>query len=249
LQQTRMGNKSSKKLPRKSRSQHSLIQPSSPTLTTASMSSPPLPLPPPDPEKMIFGLPLHVAAERSDHLGLVPSPVRVCIDYIETRGLFKTMGIYRISGSMKRIQEYISMFNSGQPVLFPENEDVHIVVGVLKAFFRELPEPVFTNQARSEFRDAGDILEDGEKIKQIRRILCKLPGCNRETMKVLIFHLSKIAQVSDENKMTASNLTFSLCPELGSVFTTMIENSEAIFSDLKPNNQKKYLHKSVANCD
>jgi len=238
-----MGNKNSKK----QRKQNSVNVPEASLILEPSPPTSPPP-PPVDPDKMLFGIPLKLSAERSDEARLVPSPVRLCIEFLENKDLLKTTGIFRISGSMKRIQQYISMFNSGEPVVFPENEDVHNVVGVLKAFFRELPEPVFTNEARSDFRNAGDILEEDKKVKQIRKILLKLPPSNRETLRILVFHLSHVAQLSDDNKMTATNLTFSLCPELGSVFTSMIENYEATFENMKPSNDlTSSKHLSIRN--
>jgi len=145
---------------------------------------------------------------------------------------------------MKRIQDYIYAFNTVRNFLFPDTEDVHVVVGVLKAFFRELPEPFFTNEARSDFRNAGDIFEDDKRIRQLRNVVSTLPACHRETMKVLVTFLKKVSDFSEENKMTPSNLTISLCPELGSVFTTMIENPDAVFANLKVDQhlQKKKSH-------
>jgi len=196
---------------------------------------PQAPRAPPPPEKMIFGVSLDIAAQRSDPNHLIPSPITSCIAFIEKKGI-KAVGIYRISGSLKKIQDYIYQYNCGQEVKFPDEEDIHCVVGVLKSFLRELPEPIFTNEARKLFRDAGDIHEDSERIQEVKKIVDSLPACNRESMKLLSFHLAEVSKCADINKMTPSNLTISLCPELGEVFTTMIEHVDKVFGPLnRPN--------------
>eukprot|EP01103_Thecamoeba_quadrilineata_P013380 TRINITY_DN3703_c0_g1_i1.p1 TRINITY_DN3703_c0_g1~~TRINITY_DN3703_c0_g1_i1.p1 ORF type:complete len:314 (+),score=70.46 TRINITY_DN3703_c0_g1_i1:25-966(+) len=182
-----------------------------------------------DPTKKLFGIPLELAAQRSDEKGLIPSPIRQSIEFLEKKGL-KYVGLYRISGSSKRIQELINLYDRGERVEFSETEDVHNIVGVIKSFLRELPEPIFTNAARADFRNADDILDDGARLMTFRSIVSVLPPSNRETLSLLVRHLARVALYSDENKMTPTNLSVSICPELGSVFTAMIQNADTIFT-------------------
>lgn len=201
-------------------------------------SPPPSPVAPPapvvlDPDKILFGVPLEVAVIRSDiELGAVPFPIRHTIDYLDRKSLH-VEGIYRIPGAHSKIQAFIQAFNTGSRNVYGETEDTHAVAGVLKAFLRELPEPLLTNDLKPEFKKAADIMDAGSRNKRIRELLGALPAVNRETVKLIYGHLARVAAASAQNKMTASNLTFSLCPDVGQVSTYMIEGYEDLFSNLK----------------
>eukprot|EP01103_Thecamoeba_quadrilineata_P021091 TRINITY_DN9449_c0_g1_i1.p1 TRINITY_DN9449_c0_g1~~TRINITY_DN9449_c0_g1_i1.p1 ORF type:complete len:229 (-),score=32.46 TRINITY_DN9449_c0_g1_i1:141-827(-) len=223
-----MGAKPSKKESRIKRETTNFNENSSDSSSAALPNLPNDPVPPADPEKILFGIPIEIAAQRTDVNGLVPSPIRQCIAFLDMKGL-KIVGIYRIPGAMRRIQYYINKYNSGQEVDLPDGEDVHTIVGILKAYLRELPDPLFTNAARQDFRDAGDIYDDSKRVQRIKQIVDSLPPSNRATLRSLVTHLATVAKYSDQNKMTPSNLTFSLCPELGTVFTCMIESPNIIF--------------------
>eukprot|EP01102_Stenamoeba_stenopodia_P011504 TRINITY_DN3544_c0_g1_i4.p1 TRINITY_DN3544_c0_g1~~TRINITY_DN3544_c0_g1_i4.p1 ORF type:complete len:365 (-),score=89.86 TRINITY_DN3544_c0_g1_i4:329-1423(-) len=201
----------------------------------ASDSPPPSPslAPPPiDPEKQLFGVPLELSALRSDPVaGTVPFPLKHTIEYLE-KNCMSVEGLYRIPGKHSKIQEYIYAFNSGSKSVYGQNEDTHAVAGVLKAFLRELPESIFTDQLKPEFKKAGDIFVAEQRNKKIRMLLGSLPAVNRETVKVIYEHFSHVAAKSAENKMTASNLTNSICPDVGVVSTYLIEGFEPLFTDL-----------------
>jgi hypothetical protein len=56
-------------------------------------------------------------------------------------------GIFRISGSLDQILKWKNRVDEGKVDFFVENVDCHIVAGLLRLYFRELPEvmklPVF----------------------------------------------------------------------------------------------------------
>eukprot|EP01089_Gocevia_fonbrunei_P013876 TRINITY_DN3660_c0_g1_i1.p1 TRINITY_DN3660_c0_g1~~TRINITY_DN3660_c0_g1_i1.p1 ORF type:complete len:175 (+),score=34.72 TRINITY_DN3660_c0_g1_i1:97-621(+) len=60
----------------------------------------------------VFGLPIEVAAKRSDKFGIIPAVVRKSIDFLNKKGLFSE-GIYRVPGSHARAKEYILLFDKG----------------------------------------------------------------------------------------------------------------------------------------
>ena len=53
-------------------------------------------------------------------------------------------GIFRISGVSSKIAEYKKKFDKDKPVNFKEDEDIHVVCGILKLYFRELVDPLLT---------------------------------------------------------------------------------------------------------
>ncbi|CAB1346976.1 unnamed protein product, partial [Coregonus sp. 'balchen'] len=90
----------------------------------------------------VFGCHLLALCEREGTT--VPNFVRQCVEAVEKRGL-EADGIYRVSGNLATIQKL--RFLVDQEVEFnlddSQWEDIHVVTGALKMFFRELPEPLF----------------------------------------------------------------------------------------------------------
>lgn len=88
-------------------------------------------------KKLLFGRPLGDASL---------APVENAIKYIQSRGL-TTQGIFRESGALPRVEALKERADSGEVVDYGQQEDglgtdVHVVSGFVKAFLRELPDPV-----------------------------------------------------------------------------------------------------------
>ncbi|XP_072469289.1 rho GTPase-activating protein 15 isoform X2 [Notamacropus eugenii] len=90
----------------------------------------------------IFGSHLHKVCEREN--STVPRFVKQCIEAVEKRGL-DVDGIYRVSGNLATIQKLRFIVNQEEKLNLDDSqwEDIHVVTGALKMFFRELPEPLF----------------------------------------------------------------------------------------------------------
>ncbi|MEQ2272985.1 Rho GTPase-activating protein 15 [Xenotaenia resolanae] len=73
----------------------------------------------------------------------VPRFVRLCTEAVEKRGL-DADGIYRVSGNLAVIQKLRFLVDHEEKLNLDESEweDIHVVTGALKLFFRELPEPL-----------------------------------------------------------------------------------------------------------
>ncbi|TNN70763.1 Breakpoint cluster region protein [Liparis tanakae] len=92
----------------------------------------------------------------------VPYIVRQCLEEIERRGL-EEVGIYRVSGVATDIQALKTAFDTNHKdvsVMMSEM-DVNAIAGTLKLYFRELPEPLFTDDLYPSF--AGGICKVAEK--------------------------------------------------------------------------------------
>uniref|UniRef100_A0A3B3UJP6 Rho GTPase activating protein 27 n=1 Tax=Poecilia latipinna TaxID=48699 RepID=A0A3B3UJP6_9TELE len=98
----------------------------------------------------VFGCHLHTlcAHERTT----VPSFVDKCIKAVERRGL-DIDGLYRVSGNLAVIQKLRFKADHGEELDLEDGqwEDVHVITGALKLFFRELPEPLFPFSHFNEF--------------------------------------------------------------------------------------------------
>ncbi|RQM06684.1 hypothetical protein DH86_00001327 [Scytalidium sp. 3C] len=109
------------------------------------------------PLKPVFGLSLDHLFERDG--SAVPMTVYQCIQAVDLFGL-EVEGIYRLSGTASHISKLKAMFdNDASKVDFrnPENfyHDVNSVAGLLKQFFRDLPDPLMTREHYAAFIEAA----------------------------------------------------------------------------------------------
>ncbi|KAL1962442.1 hypothetical protein VTN77DRAFT_9713 [Rasamsonia byssochlamydoides] len=170
-------------------------------------------LPPLNP---VFGVSLEDLYRRDG--SAVPMIVYQCIQAVELFGL-DVEGIYRLSGSANHIQHMKALFdNDSSQVDFtnPENfyHDVNSVAGLLKQFFRELPDPLFTRQHYSEFINAARIDNDVQRRDSLHAIINNLPDPHYATLRALVLHLNKVQEHYPQNRMNAGNLAICFGPTL-----------------------------------
>jgi hypothetical protein len=197
----------------------------------------PPPAAPPSQNKVAFGVPLGRLYER-DNLA-VPMVVHQCIQAVELYGL-NVEGIYRQSGSMAHIQKLKSMFDtdSTNPALdfrVPDNffHDVNSVTGLLKQFFRDLPDPLLTMEhhdsliaAASKWyqwwtREHDQVLtiaperdDDIVRRDSLHAIINSLPDPNYATLRALTLHLYRVMDKAHLNRMNSHNLAVIFGPTL-----------------------------------
>ncbi|XP_042322357.1 rho GTPase-activating protein 15 isoform X2 [Sceloporus undulatus] len=160
----------------------------------------------------VFGSHLHRVCEREG--STVPQFVKMCINAVENRGL-DVDGIYRVSGNLATIQKLRFVVNQEEKLNLDDSqwEDIHVVTGALKMFFRELPEPLFPYCFFEQFVEAIKT-QDDNRVKSIKELVQKLPRPNYDTMKILFEHLQKIAAKENLNLMTPQSLGIVFGPTL-----------------------------------
>ncbi|KAL2068774.1 hypothetical protein VTL71DRAFT_15112 [Oculimacula yallundae] len=187
----------------------------------------------------IFGVPLRqsityanvaislVDAEgRSYIYGYVPIVVAKCGVYLKEKAT-NVEGIFRLSGSEKRIKELRTIFDS--PDRYGKGLDwagytVHDAANVLRRYLNQLPEPIvpldlydrfrqplkgFTKQAVGD-ADGPQLSEDFNAEKAIvtyQQLITELPPLNRQLLLYILDLLAVFASKSDENRMTSANLS------------------------------------------
>ncbi|XP_023585939.1 rho GTPase-activating protein 15 [Trichechus manatus latirostris] len=161
----------------------------------------------------IFGSHLHTVCEREN--STVPQFVRQCIEAVEKRGL-DVDGIYRVSGNLATIQKLRFIVNQEEKLNLDDSqwEDIHVVTGALKMFFRELPEPLFPYSFFERFVEAIKKQDNNVRIETIKSLVQKLPPPNRDTMKILFRHLTKIVAKASKNLMSTQSLGIVFGPTL-----------------------------------
>ncbi|XP_056432711.1 rho GTPase-activating protein 27 isoform X1 [Gadus chalcogrammus] len=160
----------------------------------------------------VFGC--HLATLCAQERTTVPSFVEKCVRAVERRGL-DIDGIYRVSGNLAVIQKL--RYKADHEELDLEDgqwEDVHVITGALKLFFRELPEPLFPFSHFNGFIAAIKSNDYNAKVSYMRDLVKSLPQPNHDTMKLLFGHLHRVIKYGNDNRMTVQNVAIVFGPTL-----------------------------------
>uniref|UniRef100_A0A672IW70 Chimaerin n=1 Tax=Salarias fasciatus TaxID=181472 RepID=A0A672IW70_SALFA len=145
-----------------------------------------------------------------------PMVVDMCIQEIEARGL-QSEGLYRISGFSELIEDVKLAFDrDGEKADISSSvyEDLNIITGALKLYFRELPIPLITYDAYPRFMEAGKIGDPEKRLESLHEALKLLPPAHCETLRYLMAHLKRVTRCEKENLMSAENLGIVFGPTL-----------------------------------
>uniref|UniRef100_W5LI10 Rho GTPase activating protein 45 n=1 Tax=Astyanax mexicanus TaxID=7994 RepID=W5LI10_ASTMX len=166
----------------------------------------------------------------------VPFIIKKCIQEIERRAL-KMKGIYRVNGVKTRVEKLCQAFENGKELVELSQASPHDISNVLKLYLRQLPEPIMPFRmynalmglAKESLHSKGGEgvkgpeLEDlGPQtdpkvitlVEKLRELLKDLPSTNIGTLKCIIRHLRRVAQLEQDNKMSPSNLGIVFGPTL-----------------------------------
>ncbi|RDL41245.1 GTPase activation, GAP [Venustampulla echinocandica] len=186
----------------------------------------------------IFGIPLRqsityanvaislVDADGKSYIyGYVPIVVAKCGVYLKEKAT-NVEGIFRLSGSEKRIKELKTIFDS--PDRYGKGLDwagytVHDAANVLRRYLNQLPEPIVPLDLYDRFRNPlqghtmqavgdtegtqlADTFNMEEAIETYQKLITELPPLNRQLLLYILDLLAVFASKSDDNRMNAQNL-------------------------------------------
>ncbi|XP_058040267.1 rho GTPase-activating protein 12 isoform X4 [Ahaetulla prasina] len=160
----------------------------------------------------VFGCNLSSLCQRENNT--VPKFVKLCIEHVEEHGL-DIDGLYRVSGNLAVIQKLRFAVNHDEKLDLNDSkwEDIHVITGALKMFFRELPEPLFTFSHFNDFVNAIK-QEPRQRVQAVKELIKQLPKPNHDTMQVLFRHLKKIIENGEKNRMTYQSIAIVFGPTL-----------------------------------
>ncbi|KAL2752648.1 hypothetical protein ACRALDRAFT_1072529 [Sodiomyces alcalophilus JCM 7366] len=162
---------------------------------------------------------------RSYIYGYVPIVVAKCGVFLKEKAT-SVEGIFRLSGSEKRIKELKQIFDSpdryGKGLVW-DGYTVHDASNLLRRYLNDLPEPVVPLDLYEKFREplkgaTKPILPDSEgpqlvdnfdedaAIAKYQQLITELPPLNRQLLLYILDLLAVFAAKSDENRMTSQNL-------------------------------------------
>ena len=142
----------------------------------------------------------------------IPMRIDQLITKIEMHGLYSE-GIYRKSGVSSKIKELQKKMNEpGSAEIDYESYNVHVLTNVLKTFLRDLPEPLLTFDRYDDFLRAADLSEESDRVQTLMSLIKKLPPAHHALLERLVFHLARVAQREEYNRMSASSLAIVFAP-------------------------------------
>ncbi|XP_008286123.1 rho GTPase-activating protein 17b isoform X3 [Stegastes partitus] len=162
-------------------------------------------------EKPAFGTALEEHLKRSNRE--IALPIEACVMMLLETGM-KEEGLFRIAAGASKLKKLKAALDCSTSQLEEFYSDPHAVAGALKSYLRELPEPLMTFGLYDEWIQASNV-SDPDKRLQALWVTCDcLPKTHKANLRYLVKFLAKLAQDSEVNKMTPSNISIVLGPNL-----------------------------------
>ncbi|KAF1344834.1 hypothetical protein BDV97DRAFT_402588 [Delphinella strobiligena] len=221
---------------------HNHAASTSSTATATPSSLPPL--------KPVFGVNLEELFRRDGTA--VPMVVYQCMQAVDLFGL-DVEGIYRVNGTAAHVQQLKALFDHDSSAVDFRNptsfsHDINSVAGLLKSFFRDLPDPLLTAANYQRFIDAARIDDEVVRRDTVHAVINDLPDAHYATLRALVLHLERVRSRDGINRMGTSNLSICFAPTLmglgegrmgavqdaglqARVLATILENTFQIFDE------------------
>eukprot|EP01114_Cavostelium_apophysatum_P012439 TRINITY_DN2782_c0_g1_i2.p1 TRINITY_DN2782_c0_g1~~TRINITY_DN2782_c0_g1_i2.p1 ORF type:complete len:972 (+),score=287.89 TRINITY_DN2782_c0_g1_i2:37-2952(+) len=204
----------------------------------------------------LFGVSLAKIMERCPD-EKVPPFIKQALDYLKKRGASQEEGIFRVPGSTTEVEEIKKDIN--KKGAFEPGETapmISSVAGVVKLFFREMPESVIDSQLYFSIIDIAKGGDPKAKVAQLKTLIANLQPANRNLLLYLLRFLKDLSSHADKTKMNTSNLAMVWAPNLikdppdlqmqtlwessnyiNSVVNLMIDNVDAFMEEERPHAQ------------
>jgi len=101
---------------------------------------------------------------------------------------------------------FLTSFQDGEKADISVNmyEDINIITGALKLYFRDLPIPLITYDAYPKFIESAKIMDPDEQLETLHEALKLLPPAHCETLRYLMAHLKRQVTDSEASPCTAA---------------------------------------------
>ncbi|XP_015242987.1 PREDICTED: rho GTPase-activating protein 17-like isoform X1 [Cyprinodon variegatus] len=162
-------------------------------------------------EKPAFGTALEEHLKKSHRE--IALPLEACVMMLLETGM-KEEGLFRIAAGASKLKKLKAALDCSTSQLEEFYSDPHAVAGALKSYLRELPEPLMTFSLYDEWIKASNISDSDKRLQALWVACDHLPKAHKANFRYLVKFLAKLAQESEINKMTPSNIAIVLGPNL-----------------------------------
>lgn len=181
-------------------------------------------------DKAVFGVPLIIHVQRTGHP--LPQSIQQALRYLRSNCLDQ-VGLFRKSGVKSRIHALRQMNENFPENVSYEDQSAYDVADMVKQFFRDLPEPLFTNKLSETFLHIYQYVPKEQRLQAVQAAILLLADENREALQTLLCFLNDVVNLVEENQMTPMNLAVCLAPSLFHLNLLKKESSPKVI-------QKKY---------
>ncbi|XP_021566733.1 stAR-related lipid transfer protein 13 isoform X2 [Carlito syrichta] len=181
-------------------------------------------------DKAVFGIPLIVHVQRTGQP--LPQSIQQALRYLRSNCLDQ-VGLFRKSGVKSRIHALRQMNENFPESVNYEDQSAYDVADMVKQFFRDLPEPLFTNKLSETFLHIYQYVPKEQQLQAVQAAILLLADENREALQTLLCFLNDVVNSVEENQMTSMNLAVCLAPSLFHLNLLKKESSPRVI-------QKKY---------
>ncbi|KAJ8345026.1 hypothetical protein SKAU_G00292190 [Synaphobranchus kaupii] len=162
-------------------------------------------------EKPAFGTHLDEHLKRSNRE--IALPIEACVMMLLETGM-KEEGLFRIAAGASKLKKLKAALDCSTSQLEEFYSDPHAVAGALKSYLRELPEPLMSFQLYDDWTQASSVSDPDKRLQALWVTCDNLPKNNKANFRYLVKFLAKLAQDSEVNKMTPTNIAIVLGPNL-----------------------------------
>ncbi|XP_010343301.2 stAR-related lipid transfer protein 13 isoform X5 [Saimiri boliviensis] len=181
-------------------------------------------------DKAVFGVPLIVHVQRTGQP--LPQSIQQALRYLRSNCLDQ-VGLFRKSGVKSRIHALRQINENFPENVSYEDQSAYDVADMVKQFFRDLPEPLFTNKLSETFLHIYQYVPKEQRLQAVQATILLLADENREVLQTLLCFLNDVVNLVEENQMTPMNLAVCLAPSLFHLNLLKKESSPRVI-------QKKY---------
>ncbi|XP_009985446.1 PREDICTED: rho GTPase-activating protein 7-like [Tauraco erythrolophus] len=181
-------------------------------------------------DKNVFGVPLLLNVQRTSRP--LPNGILQALDYLRSHFLDQ-VGLFRKSGVKSRILSLREMNETNPNNVCYEGQSAFDVADMVKQYFRDLPEPIFTSRLCESFLHIYQYVPKDQQFQAVQAAILLLPKENREALKILLFFLRDVVAFVEENQMTPTNIAVCLAPSLFHLNTLRRDSSSSSTSQRK----------------
>ncbi|XP_041078882.1 rho GTPase-activating protein 7-like isoform X2 [Polyodon spathula] len=162
-------------------------------------------------DRTVFGVPLLLNAQRTGDP--LPPSILKAMHYLRNQCLDQ-VGLFRKSGVKSRIQHLREMNETDPLSMSYEGQSAFDVADMVKQYFRDLPEPIFTSKLCESFLHIYQYFPKDQQLLAVQAAVLLLPDENREALQTLLCLLRDVVACVAENQMTPTNIAVCLAPSL-----------------------------------
>ncbi|XP_029483491.2 rho GTPase-activating protein 7 isoform X1 [Oncorhynchus nerka] len=180
--------------------------------------------------RRVFGVSLlHSMQQTGEPL---PPSILKALFYLRTECLDQ-VGLFRKSGVKSRIQYLRDMVEADPEGASYEGQSAFDVADMVKQYFRDLPEPVFSSKLCESFLHIYQYFPKDQQFCAAQAAIFLLPDEHREALQTLLLFLRDVVGCVGENQMTPTNIAVCLAPSLFHLNTLKREGNPARSSHRK----------------